>query len=91
MLRVSRDEVIAALDCAHCGAFVRAHATPEVDVYGPRRVDVGGGAAYAVQGHYGGASDRGYTCGYCRRVVSVEEHRGISWTYVPLDRDVVGR
>jgi hypothetical protein len=90
--RVTRDEVIAALDCTHCQEFVRGHATAEVDVYAPRRVDVGGGAAYATVDHYGGSSeDRGYTCAVCRRVVSIEENRGCLWTYVPLDRDVVGR
>lgn len=92
MPRVSRKEVIAALDCEHCRAFVRAQATPEVDVDGPRRVDVGGGAAYATHAHYGGSSeDRAYTCGHCGRVVLVEEIRGLLFPYVPLDRDVVGR
>lgn len=92
MPRVSRDEVIAALDCEHCRAFVRAHATPEVDVYGPRRVDAGEGAAYGAHPHYGGSSeDRAYACADCRRVVAIEENRGMLWTFVPLDRDVLGR
>lgn len=91
MLQVPREEVMAALDCARCRSLVETHAPPQCDFYGPRRVDLGTGAAYAIAKHYGAEPARVQTCPDCGRVVDFDERHNCYWTYLPLDRDVVGR